>query len=258
MVGRAPKGARRAPGWLGGDRLSSADREAVLASSREVRVRRHEPLLRSGSDATIYLLRGAAMVRSISSSGHSTVLRILAPGSSWGLASSIGNIEADFDVEAATESHALVTPGHVIRELVRERPAVARACLESVSQQLAELQEETARFHNTSTTERVLHRLVQLADTWGRPKGRHIDISLRITQEDLATWARSSRESTTKTLQELREAGVITTGRRAVTVHDLPELRRRATSSPTQIDLRDEADVLAPRPADGPGARRAR
>jgi CRP/FNR family transcriptional regulator, cyclic AMP receptor protein len=212
----------------------------VLASSREVRARRLEPLLRSGSDATVYLLRGAAMVRSISSSGHSTVLRILAPGSSWGLASSLGNMEADFDVEAATESHALVTPGHVIRELVRERSAVARVCLEAVSQQLAELQEETARFHNTSTTERVLHRLVQLADTWGRPSGRHIEITLRITQEDLATWARSSRESTTKTLQELREAGVIATGRREITILDPGRLQKRSTIPPDEIDLRDE------------------
>jgi CRP/FNR family transcriptional regulator, cyclic AMP receptor protein len=92
----------------------------------------------------------------------------------------------------------------------------------------------------------VLHRLVQLADTWGRPSGRHIEITLRITQEDLATWARSSRESTTKTLQELREAGVIATGRREITILDPGRLQKRSTIPPDEIDLRDDVRGTAP------------
>jgi CRP/FNR family transcriptional regulator, cyclic AMP receptor protein len=206
-----------------------------------VRGRRHDALLRRDSDATLYLLRGAAMVRSTSSSGHSTVLQILAPGSCWGLSVSLGGLEPTFDVEAAADCEAVVTPGRVLRELVRDRPALARTCLDAASKQLAELQEETARFHNTSTTERVLHRLVQLADTWGRKRRDHVEIALRITQEDLATWARSSRESTTKALQELREAGIIATGRREITVLDPARLKQRSVLVPDEIDLRDDA-----------------
>ena len=53
-------------------------------------------------------------------------------------------------------------------------------------------------------------------------------ITLPITQEDLAGWTGSSLESTAKALRQLRSLGWITTGRRALEVHDLAALRGRA------------------------------
>jgi CRP/FNR family transcriptional regulator, cyclic AMP receptor protein len=245
-----------AHGWLDAHRLPPGDREAVLDVCRLVHLPRHEILLRRGEDATTYLLRGAALVRSITSSGTSTVLRILAPGAAWGWAGALGNVDLNAEVEAVADSTALVIPGAAIRELVRQRPAIAQACLETVAKELAALQDETARFHNTSTTERVVHRLIQLADTWGRHVEGRIEITLRLTQEDLASWARASRESTTKTLQELRSSGVISTGRREIAILDPARLRRRSTIAPDEIDLRDTSETPTHRPG-GQGDRRA-
>jgi CRP/FNR family transcriptional regulator, cyclic AMP receptor protein len=216
--------------WLGPGRLQPEDLDAVLDASRLVRVPRHQPLLRRGDDTIVCVLGGAMMVRSRSSSGNVAVLRILAPGATWGWAATLGSGGFSADVETITDSSALVTPGPALRRLISERPAVARTCLEAAASELGELQDETARFHNTSTTERVVHRLAQLARTWGRPAEGAIEITLPLTQEDLASWARASRESATKALQELRAGGIISTARREIRVLDVDRLLARSTT----------------------------
>jgi CRP/FNR family transcriptional regulator, cyclic AMP receptor protein len=247
-------------GWLGEDRLGVEDRRALLDAGRLVHCQRHEVVVRSHDDAIVYLLQGAATARSLSISGTSTILRILAPGDTWGWADALGHGELHAEVEAILDSTAVVIPGHVMRGLVRQRPAIAQGSLAEVAAELADLQDETARFHNTSTMERVLHRLVQLVDTWGQPVDGGVQITLRITQEDLASWARASRESTTKTLQELRTAGIISTGRREILILEPNRLRRRSTTAGEEIDLRDVPDPRHPHlsgagsPAAGPPA----
>jgi CRP/FNR family transcriptional regulator, cyclic AMP receptor protein len=230
-------------GWLHAGQLPSADLAAVIDASRRIEVPRHERLLRAGDDTTVSLVRGTALARAGSLSGASTILSLLAPGSSWGLAEALGSRQVSADVEAIEDCIALVTPGHVVRRLTRDRPPVAQACMRSLASDHARLLEESARFSHTTTSERVVHRLVQLADGWGRHDGNHTRITLGLTQEDLASWARVSRESVAKALQELRSDGLIRTARREITVLDPARLRERAARPSAVIDIRDEAGV---------------
>jgi CRP/FNR family transcriptional regulator, cyclic AMP receptor protein len=239
-------GLRTHTGWLGPERLPPEDLDAVLDSSRLVRVPRQQLLVRRDDDASVYLLSGAAMVRSRSSAGNPTVLRLLPPGATWGWATTVGGDRFSADLETIADCSALVTSGPALRRLIRERPAVARTCLEAAADELGELQDETARFFNTSTTERIVHRLIQLARIWGRPVDGAIEITLPLTQEDLASWARVSRESATKALQELRAGGVISTARREITILDPNRLSRRSTPRTEGIDVQDVLEARHP------------
>ena len=55
-----------------------------------------------------------------------------------------------------------------------------------------------------------------------------MEITLPITQEELAGWAGASREATSKALQSLRALGWVQTRRRRLVVRDLEALRRHA------------------------------
>ena len=52
-------------------------------------------------------------------------------------------------------------------------------------------------------------------------------IDLPLTQEDLASWVGTSRESASRALQQMRDLGWVTTARRAIVVSDLDALRAR-------------------------------
>ncbi|MFC5749506.1 Crp/Fnr family transcriptional regulator [Actinomadura rugatobispora] len=59
-------------------------------------------------------------------------------------------------------------------------------------------------------------------------EGSSVQITLHLSQEELAGWVGASREAVSKALGTLRRHGWIETGRRRVIVHDLQALRRHA------------------------------
>jgi CRP/FNR family transcriptional regulator, cyclic AMP receptor protein len=72
----------------------------------------------------------------------------------------------------------------------------------------------------------VLLRLLELAERWGEPvRGGVTQITLSLTQEQLAAWAHVSRESLAKVLHDLRAAGLVETGPRCLAIRDLTRLR---------------------------------
>jgi hypothetical protein len=66
-----------------------------------------------------------------------------------------------------------------------------------------------------------------LADQFGETGPEGVTVQLPMTQEELASWAGSSREAAAKALRRLRERGLIRTGRMTITVPDLEALRRQ-------------------------------
>ena len=75
---------------------------------------------------------------------------------------------------------------------------------------------------------RVAALLLQLAVQYGVRHGDDIEIVTPATQAGLAMTAAISRESWARVTRDLRQRGVISTGRRRVTVHRPGELRRLA------------------------------
>jgi CRP-like cAMP-binding protein len=72
----------------------------------------------------------------------------------------------------------------------------------------------------------VAGRLVELAERFGVQRSDSaLEVALPITQEELASWSASSRESTARALRTLRGLGLIETNRRRLTVLDLDGLR---------------------------------
>jgi CRP-like cAMP-binding protein len=73
---------------------------------------------------------------------------------------------------------------------------------------------------------RVASLLLQLAVLHGKKTSSGIGIIPPATQQELASTAAMSRESYVRALRELRERGLISTGRRQVVIHRMAELRR--------------------------------
>ena len=123
----------------------------------------------------------------------------------------------------------LVIPASAFRTFLRERPSVALAMLAMLSSRLRASDRRLAEFAAADTLGRVCARLAELCDTYGEAAGDgSVRITLPLSQEDLAGWTGASLESTAKALRALRQLGWITTGRRAIEVHDVQALRNRA------------------------------
>jgi CRP/FNR family transcriptional regulator, cyclic AMP receptor protein len=212
-------------------RLPDAELADVLSVARSVHADRGANVRRSDDDSVLLLLDGVAVATLPSHDGTEVVTAILGPGACSGLSVVLGSLEGDADVAALEPVDALHLPGPEFRRSLAAHPGLALATMRTLAAEVATVRQETARFAYTSTTERVLARLVELAETWGEPKDGEIRITIPLTQEMLASWARASRESTAKVLHDLRKAKVIRTARRELTILDLDRLQRRATAT---------------------------
>ena len=64
---------------------------------------------------------------------------------------------------------------------------------------------------------RVAGKLLELGNRYGQ-QGEGIEISLRLTQAELATWVAASRESVNKVLSSFRDQGLIAVDNQGITI----------------------------------------
>ena len=219
--------------------LQHGDLEALLHDGVVLQRDRGRILHTSNVDAADLLLHGTAYTRARTATGTEYIRRIHAAGEAIGLARVLTRLDAEEDLVAFSKAQALRIPGPALRRLLHERPGVTRACLRTVALDLTHAYEQESLLAHTSTAERVILRIVELAERFGRQERDGIYITLHLTQEELASWARTSRESAAKVLQQLRRAHVIVTGRRELIVLDLPGLRERAAHPPHDPTIPD-------------------
>ena len=117
-----------------------------------------------------------------------------------------------------------------LRDFIARRPPVISALLEMTLARLHAGNLRRSEFATTTSLARVASRLVELTERFGSTVANgEIDVALPITQEELASWSASSRESTARSLRTLRTVGLIQTHRRRLVVRDLD---RRAHTLP--------------------------
>ena len=101
--------------------------------------------------------------------------------------------------------------------------------LELVLRRLRLADERRLEFATAESLPRVTSRLLELAQRFGvdSQEGALV-VEMPISQEELASWAAASRESTARALRTLRELGVIETHRKRMVVLDADRLRQHA------------------------------
>jgi CRP/FNR family transcriptional regulator, cyclic AMP receptor protein len=212
-------------------RLGDADRAALEAVARRVEAERGDVLLARGdaADRVLILLDGRVKVTVPTTAGTHAVLTFRGPGAMLGEQALVDEKPRSADVIAIEPLTLLVIPASTFRTFLKDHPQVALAMLAMLSERLRASDRRLAEFAAADTLGRVCARLGELCDTYGEQAGSGVvRITLPISQEDLAGWTGSSLESTAKALRQLRQLGWITTGRRAIDVHDVTALRGRA------------------------------
>jgi len=211
--------------------LSAEDRAELERIGRRQTADRPDVLLARGesADRVLVLESGRVKVTVPTAAGTDAVLTFRGPGALLGEQALLDRQPRSADVVAIEPVQLLVVAASTFRSFLATHPDVALAMLAMLSTRLRDSDRRLAEFAAADTLGRVAARLVELCDAHGDPaEGGGVRITLPITQEDLAGWTGSSLESTAKALRRLRQLGWITTGRRALEVHDLQALRDRA------------------------------
>jgi CRP/FNR family cyclic AMP-dependent transcriptional regulator len=215
-------------GFLGA--LSAPERDALQERASRRRHTRGAVLFHEhdDSDRVIVVLSGRVKVSTVTEDGREVVLAFRGPGDLVGELSAIDRRPRSATVSAVEAVEALTLAASEFRAFLHAHPRVALLLIEMLTRRLRDADRKRVEFAAHDTVGRVSARLVELAETHGRAAGGGVEITLPLSQEELAGWTGASREAVGKALQLMRGLGWVATQRRRITVLDLEALRARS------------------------------
>jgi CRP/FNR family transcriptional regulator, cyclic AMP receptor protein len=211
--------------------LGDGDREELERIGRPTTAERGDVIMARGEsgDRVVVLVSGRVKIVAPNVAGRETVLAFRGAGALLGEQALVDDRPRSANVVAVEAVELLAVAASSFRAYLNARPKVVVAMLVVLSSKLRESDGRLSEFAAADALGRVCSRLVELCETEpGAEPGTAVQISLPITQEELAGWTGASLESTAKALKALRELGWIATGRRSIEVLDLDAVRRRS------------------------------
>jgi CRP-like cAMP-binding protein len=201
--------------------------EDDLARVADVAIHRdfaaQDVIFREGDDSdTCYVVQaGHARALREHPDGRQITLATFGPGDIFGELAMFDDERRSATVQATDALATIAVSGADMRRLLRRHPEIAVKLVIALGRRLRAANERLARQSFQTVQSRVAAVLTQLVEQ-ARSEGDagERDISLTITQADLAQLAGSSRESASRFLAVLERASVISQGRGRLTVHD--------------------------------------
>jgi CRP/FNR family transcriptional regulator, cyclic AMP receptor protein len=190
--------------------------------------RKGEVLFREGARGTsvLALREGRVKVTVAAPSGREVLLVVKEPGQLLGELSALDGRPRSATATALEPVRAVALPASSFETFLEAHPRLGLRLLRSLASQLRDAAQLTADRDGGDTSVRVARRLLSLADRFGEHCGAAVDVTLGLTQDDLAGWVGATREATSRALSRFREEGLLTTARQRVTIHDVEGLRR--------------------------------
>lgn len=191
-----------------------------------------EVVCREGDTATsaIVIVRGLVKVHKRGRDGGELILSLCGPGDLLGEVTVVQEARRSADATALEEVEAATVAVADLRVLLARHPRLALALLELALRRLRLADQRRLEFAAAESLPRVTSRLLELAERFGvaGPDGA-VAVDMPISQEELASWAAASRESTARALRTLRELGLIETRRKRMVILDADGLRQHAS-----------------------------
>ena len=204
--------------------VPAEDLRALAATSRLRNYRRGQVVFTRSDpgDTVIVVISGRVKVTIRSADGGELTLVIIHPG---GLLGEVGVVDGgprSADAETLEESQLLLIPRDAVRDVCARVPAAAQALTNSIAATLRRLTEDIADLVFLDLPRRVAKILLS------QPRGDDGTIRFRLSQEELAHQAGSTRQSVNAALRGFERRGWIEMQDRAVTVKQAAALSRFA------------------------------
>jgi CRP/FNR family cyclic AMP-dependent transcriptional regulator len=209
--------------------LGADDADAMFAAGTRRAFATGELLCREGDvgSAILVVLSGYVKLTKTAISGRETMLELRGPGEVLGEMSVVDGAPQSANAVAIDEGEVLAVDAARFDALRRERAGIANALLGVVVGRLRQASGRQLELGTDDVISRVCRRLVELASSHGELLADGVLVRA-LSQQDLADWAGVSRDGVVRALHELREAGLVESGRGRVLIKNLGAVTERA------------------------------
>jgi len=218
---------RRAPLFAA---LDDEAASTLMQSMTQRHLERGDVLFNEGDQGDrLYVIgEGKIKLGRRSSDGRENLVAILGPGEMFGELSLFDPGPRTMTATAVAETQLMGIGHDDLSGLLAGRPEVAKVLLAALAKRLRRTNENLADLVFTDVPGRVAKALLDLSSRFGRPTEDGILVSHDLTQEELAQLVGASRETVNKALADFASRGWLRLEARAVLIHDVERLKRRA------------------------------
>jgi CRP-like cAMP-binding protein len=213
--------------WSLLESLTPEERRGVLAAGRRRRFARREVLFHRGDpgEAVHLIVSGTVAVYITTPTGSTAIFAVFGPGEAVGEMALIEAGERTATAIAVEASETLSLRRDQLDELRARHPQIDRMLVTLLAARVRRLNAALVDAFFASAETRVVRRLHSLAARTPEKGGVR---TIRLTQEDLAGLAGTTRPTANKVLRELERTGAITLRRGRIEVSRLDLVAARA------------------------------
>lgn len=213
--------------------LAASDLETLRPAIRTRTFERGSYVFRQGDPGSHLhmVVRGQVKIGHVGQGGGEVVFAIAGPGEVFGELSLFDEEgERTADAQALEPAECLLIAKEPLLQFLTSRPQLLLRIIASLS---AYIKRKDATMGDVAFLDipgRVAAKLVQLADTKGRPTPDGISIEPALNQQTLAAMVGATRENVNRALRRFSDLGYIRLDRGSITVLNRDQLRRRGSS----------------------------
>lgn len=186
------------------------------------------------ADGVLLLVEGRVKICGFSVDGKQSILAFIEPGELFGELAVIEQGRREEYAEAVEATTVLLIPADEMQRLMEAFPEVTMGVTKLIGMRRKRIERRLKYLLFHSSRERLVHLLLELAETYGKPQGEQIELGIKLSHQDLANIIGSTRETVTVTLGELQSAGLVNVGRKKIVLQNIEKLAQSVNVSPPQ------------------------
>ncbi len=193
--------------------LTDGEQEYLHEIGSEINYPKGQIIFSSGqkTNEVYYIISGFVKIYRTTADGRQVSVALRYPGDFIGLAEVLSNSsERGYSAEAMDKVKLLITWQDPFKKMLADVPDFSSKLMELMSDRLREAQNTIYDFIMNPTQGRLALVLLEMAERSGSPgEGGLLNVSLKVTQEELAYIIGASRQTVSSLLNLLKEDGSV-------------------------------------------------
>ncbi|MGI9426656.1 MAG: Crp/Fnr family transcriptional regulator [Hyphomicrobiaceae bacterium] len=208
------------------DGLADSTLDGLKQQMRTRKLARGELLISPGdaSDSMYLVQSGRMRIWAVSAAGAEVTLNVLVPGAVFGEIGLLDGSERTAGASALDAVELLTISRGAFDHALDRDPQLARNVISFLCDRLRWLSARLEDSALRSAPERLSRILVHLCNDYGVETTDGTQLSINLTQGELARWTQMSRENLNKILNRWSDEGLLTQSRGKVTVYNKERL----------------------------------
>jgi len=195
------------------------------------------------ADGMLLLAAGRVKICGFTPDGKQSILTFIEPGEVFGELGIFDPGQREEYAEAVLASTVLLLPRDQVQQLMLDQPALSMGVTKLIGLRRKRIERRLKYLLFHSNRDKLVHLLLELVEQYGKTTGEGIEITLKLSHQDLASIIGATRETVTVNLGELQTAGLIKVGRKRVVVTDV----ERMAASVSAAAPPSRGDAASPR-----------